>query len=1226
MGQANHHFRKRQWLRSLCHGHWVPLLLGAVATVGVLGLRQQLLVQEQLYIQHVVQQKANAIATDLNQELAERVLALQRMADRWRASSGTPQALWQADAANYVRQYYGFQAIEWVAPSFHVRWVEPLQGNEAAQNFDMNHEQHRRVTLQVSRDLRQPLLTRTISLTQGGTGFLACVPLFVPVKGNLARRDRFDGFMVGVFRFQTFFDSVIPASPDYKVQVFGQNGLLYSQRHRQEDLLPPILSKTALVQAYGADWRVQVAPMSAVIAAGRSPLPDVVLWGGLAGAWTLALVVYLAQRSAYQSQCTQRMNQQLKDEVRHRQQFEAKLQESEERLQLALEASAEGWWDWNIATDVVDRSPQYLRLLGYEVGEFPDIFASWETAIHPDDFPPMMERLTAHLQDDSASYACEYRVRTKSGEWKWISDYGKVVARDTENKPLRMIGTFKDIADRKQAEEALRQSEATKRAIIQAIPDLLIRMRADGSYVDFISDSRFNIVNPLHTRENVNVSDILSPELAQLRMHYAQQALTLNTPQVYEHAILIDGQQCYEEVRIVPLLQQEVLVMVRDITEHKQAELALQLSEERLQMALEASGDGLWDWDLISGMIYLNPYYQEMLGYYAGELVMDSNVWESMIHPDDKPWVLERLQNHFKDDVVQYSFDYRMRCKSGEWKWIADYGKVVLRDQQGKPLRMIGTHRDISDRKQKEIALKQAMEAAEAANLAKSMFLANMSHELRTPLNVILGFAQVMTHDPSLTPSQKEDLYTIRRSGDHLLSLINDVLDLSKIEAGHCLLEETGFDLIALLYTLRTMMMERAKSKQLQLIFDIAPTVPQFVIADEQKLRQILLNLLSNAIKFTQKGRVTLRVGVGDEIEGEKKPPLLNYSMTLQFEVIDTGVGIALSEQDLIFDAFVQAEAGKKSVSGTGLGLTISRKLLELMHGTIALQSSPNEGSRFIFTVPVRSANRIDVQPEPCDRTVIGMVPGQPHRRVLVVDDQRENRLLMVRLLSQLGLEVREATNGQEAVQLWQEWQPDLTWMDIRMPGMDGYEATKWIRDYERERINHSADGKHPLPSLPAPAIIIALTAQASQSDRTLALAAGCNDYISKPFREETVFLKLSEHLGLEYVYADPSSGTQHPAIAPFHSHQDATSLLDDALLAVLPTDWLQELEDAVLCGKDWAIVELAMQLPPEFARLSNQLIELADKFQFEEILNWMHYSFGRPCQEAECPCDPSQF
>ncbi|WRH65568.1 MAG: ATP-binding protein [Planktothrix sp. GU0601_MAG3] len=382
-----------------------------------------------------------------------------------------------------------------------------------------------------------------------------------------------------------------------------------------------------------------------------------------------------------------------------------------------------------------------------------------------------------------------------------------------------------------------------------------------------------------------------------------------------------------------------------------------------------------------------------------------------------------------------------------------------------------------------------------------------MSHELRTPLNVILGFAQVMAHDPALTPDLQEDLQTIRRSGDHLLSLINDVLDLSKIESGHCTLEETDFDLINLLHSLRNMLAERASSKGLELSFEIDPDVPQWIKTDAQKLRQVLINLLGNAIKFTHQGRITLQVR---HLPGEVQLPT---HALLQFEVVDTGVGIAPEELDCIFDAFVQAQAGRQTVSGTGLGLTISRKLLQMMGGDISVRSTIGEGTAFSFSLRVALSNGVEVIREQSDRLILGLAPGNAHHRILVVDDREENRLLLVKLLTQLGLEVREASNGLEAVQLWREWQPDLTWMDIRMPVLDGYEATKQIRALEQGKDS----------------IIIALTAQASQSDRSLALAAGCNDYMSKPFQEQLLFQKMAQYLGLEYRYAEPAPPETYP-------------------------------------------------------------------------------------------------
>lgn len=1182
-----------QHLRQFCQGHWLSLSLGIITSIAVLGLWQQLLGQEQLHLQQLVQQEANAIGSELSRELSRRILSLERMAARWRLGGGTPQALWEADATNHVNHDYGYQAIEWVDSSLRVRWIVPLQGNEVAQNFDLGQEHRRQITLMVAKELRQTLLTRTVSLVQGGKGFLACIPLFVDRHQSLPAADHFDGFIVGVFRFETFFDTILKGSPRYQVQVLGRDGLIYRQGTLPDPSSP---SQTVIVQAYGADWQVQVTPTPMLLAEGRSPLPTLVLWGGLVAAWTLAFVVHLGQRFARQAQQSRMINQQLHDEIMHRQQAETKLRDSEERLQFALEASAEGWWDWQIATGIVERSPQYLRLLGYDVGEFPAVVDSWETSIHPDDLAGMMAQLTAHLQDGSVPYACEYRVRAKSGEWRWILDYGKVVTRDATNQPLRMIGTFKDIADRKRTELALAVSQQRYRNLVENSPDIIER---------FDLHLRHLYVSPALTRITGISPEVfvgqtcrdlgLDEDMVNTWEAAAIQLIRTGQKQMIEFvAHTLAGVRSFE-MAIAPEFSEtgvveSILCISRDITERKQVEAALRHQKEMFQAIVDHIPVMITLFDQQGQVEFVNPELERILGWSMAE-------WRQR----------NILIDCYPDPTYRHSVVEHMLAATGQWKDLTTF------NAQGQSLettwanvrlsggRFLGIGQDISERKRKELALRQAMEAAEAANVSKSMFLANMSHELRTPLNVILGFAQVMAHDSSLAPSQLEDLQTIRRSGDHLLSLINDVLDLSKIEAGHCLLAETGFDLIALLHGLRTMMTERANSKRLQLIFDIAPEVPQFVIADEQKLRQILLNLLSNAIKFTKQGSVTLQVSLVGGASGSTAAlaglslPSAQITSTptwLQFAVIDTGVGITAHEQDTIFDAFVQADAGRKSISGTGLGLTISRKLLELMHGNISVQSVPDVGSTFTVTVPARPISGVDVQSDHPDRTVIGVVPGQRHRRVLVVDDQRENRLLMVRLLSQLGLQVREASNGQEAVQIWQDWRPDLIWMDIRMPGLDGYEATKQIRALDQ----------------PPASVIIALTAQASQSDRTLALAAGCNDYISKPFREETVFLKMAEYLGLEYLYAQPNLQSNGIVSLPCTSKPDLSTLPPAKEVANLVPDWLQALEDAAVRGDDWAIADLVAQLPPNLTPLSHYLVDLADEFQFEQILSWLDH------------------
>jgi two-component system sensor histidine kinase/response regulator len=316
-----------------------------------------------------------------------------------------------------------------------------------------------------------------------------------------------------------------------------------------------------------------------------------------------------------------------------------------------------------------------------------------------------------------------------------------------------------------------------------------------------------------------------------------------------------------------------------------------------------------------------------------------------------------------------------------------------------------------------------------------------MSHELRTPLNAILGFSQLMAHDPGLTTEQQEYLETIGRSGEHLLGLINDVLELSKIDAGGVTLQEESFDLHRLLDGLEEMFRLRAADKRLMLVFDRAPDVPQYVRTDQGKLRQVLMNLLGNAVKFTQEGGITLRVGKGPMGYSPRAGSVL-----LHFEVEDTGPGIAPEELDAVFDAFAQTASGQASKEGTGLGLPISLQFVKLMGGDLTVSSDgmPGQGSLFKFDVQIELVDAADVPTSQPARRVIGLEPDQraadggPYR-LLIAEDREASRMLLTKLLEPLGFEVREAVNGQEALEIWEQWEPHLIWMDMRMPVIDGH-------------------------------------------------------------------------------------------------------------------------------------------------------------------------------------------
>ncbi|HEY9850071.1 MAG TPA: response regulator [Leptolyngbyaceae cyanobacterium] len=496
-----------------------------------------------------------------------------------------------------------------------------------------------------------------------------------------------------------------------------------------------------------------------------------------------------------------------------------------------------------------------------------------------------------------------------------------------------------------------------------------------------------------------------------------------------------------------------------------------------------------------------------------------------------------------------------------------------------------------NERLQQEILERQKAEAtALAASKAKSEFVANMSHELRTPLNAILGFTQLMNRDCSLSNEQRENLEIISRSGEHLLELIDDVLEMSKIEAGMISLNESSFDLYCLLDNIEVMLQLKAEIKGLQLIFNIASNVPQYVKTDQKKLRGCLINLLGNAIKFTDRGKITLRVNLGYDNDPNNIKVLPDKN--LYFEVEDTGPGIANHELTNLFDAFVQTETGRNSMEGTGLGLAISRRYVEVMGGNITLSSVVGKGTIFKFHIKLQIANEIDAMPKPM-RRVIGIEPGQKIYRILVADDRKENRKLLVKLLEPIGFQVREAENGQEAVTLWENWQPNLIFMDTRMPVKNGIEATKEIRAREISKQR----GKE--PHYPTP--ILALTASAFEERRIEILAAGSNEFIRKPFVQEIIFEKIGEYLKVRYLYEEIFPLIKYQKKGNSVGKFPARFLLDN--LVVMPPSWLDDLYQAANQVNEELVVRLIEEIPGEQATLSEALTNLLQDFRLDIIV-----------------------
>lgn len=608
-----------------------------------------------------------------------------------------------------------------------------------------------------------------------------------------------------------------------------------------------------------------------------------------------------------------------------------------------------------------------------------------------------------------------------------------------------------------------------------------------------------------------------------------------------------------------------------EIAERRQTEEALRQSEERYLAILEEQTELIVRFWSDGTFTFVNEAYCRYFSLTRQEII--GTRYQPIIFEADREQVAQ-LVNSINLENPTVTIENRV-VVAGEVRW-TQWSNRALFDQQGRLVEIQAVGRDISDRKRTEMELQQAKEAAEAANRAKSTFLTNMSHELRTPLNAILGFSQLMSGSSSLSSEQLENLSIIRRNGNHLLTLINQVLDLSKIEAQCMTLNEKNFDLFCLLEDLEDMFSLKAKGKGLQLLFESTPDVPQYVRADEVKLRQVLINLLSNAIKFTKLGRVTLRVRSAHSIavEGAKVP-----KTRLGFAVEDTGVGIAAEELDNLFEAFVQTSSGQQAQEGTGLGAVISRQFVRMMGSEITVESSLGRGTTFKFDIEVGVVESQDIESPQPTRRVIALEPNQPRYRLLIVDDKQDNRQLLMKLLNPLGFELQEAGDGREALESWENWEPHLIWMDMRLPVMDGYEATKQIKGTTKGQAT----------------IVIALSTSTLKEESAVALAVGCHDFIRKPFQPEDIFNAMNKYLGVQYIYEEPTF-----LAAPIPTRGQALTQAD---LAALPAPWLAKLHQAILEGHIKGMQTLIEQIRQPNESLAKALLDLVNQYQFEQLL-----------------------
>jgi signal transduction histidine kinase/DNA-binding response OmpR family regulator len=612
--------------------------------------------------------------------------------------------------------------------------------------------------------------------------------------------------------------------------------------------------------------------------------------------------------------------------------------------------------------------------------------------------------------------------------------------------------------------------------------------------------------------------------------------------------------------------EESTLVYLVDVGKLKSAERRLGVVSERLRMATRGASIGVWSIELPAGAVEWDDVMHRLYGVEPAPGLDYRAIWRERLGPEDRDRIDLAIRNGLRSDVA-LDTEFAVMLPDGTQRHLRA-NAVIERDASGRAVRLIGTNWDMTAQKRAEEALLQAKEAAEAATRAKSLFLANMSHEIRTPMNAILGYAQLLHRDQALGPTQRRQLEVIRSSGEHLLTLINDILEMSKIEAGRSALSIAPFSPASLIGEVERMFSGLARDKGLALSTALDAGLPEAVQGDAVKVRQVLINLLSNAVKFTEQGSVRLEA-TALRVEAGR--------LLVTIRVRDTGPGIAEPDLARIFNAFDQSEAGVRT-SGTGLGLAISAHFAALMQGGIDVESALGHGSTFTFAFEATDASRGELVLARGPELAVGLEPGQPVPRVLVVDDVATNRELLVELLSSIGFEVRTAADGEEALGVHDVFRPDLVLMDLRMPGMGGIATTMELR----------ARGSR--------AVIIAITASGLSDAEEESLAAGADAFVRKPYREADLLAKIGAALGVRYVHprstwadAPPPSSRLGPGLS--------------AVFAKLPSDLVVELHDAAVQARATRLKHLAERARAHSDAAADAIADAAERFDYGELV-----------------------
>ena len=779
--------------------------------------------------------------------------------------------------------------------------------------------------------------------------------------------------------------------------------------------------------------------------------------------------------------------------------FELKL--NQEKLQIAMEAANYFSFEINLLTEKIETLNEIYKSLGYNPPEIIKLMQKTGSLVHSEDFKKAKSLILRHSRGLLPSFYTEFRIKNKKGSWIWFMATGKIVEWDKDSKPIRLVGLIKNIQEEKEIQLKLKESEEKFKSLATLLPEVVYETDVHGN-MTFTNLKAFDIFGytPDDIEKGLNIVQLLAPEeIKRAKQNIKKVFESENVPGQEYIALTKSGKR-------FPVLVYSSIIkdgqnikglrgIIVNISDLKKAQEQLKTSEKNFRQLSENINDAFWLRSLDNRVIYANTACNKIAGENFKDVFEDFDVYKNWIHPDDKKRIVKLREGYLKNQDENHFYEHRIIRPDGEvrWLWIRTF---PVFNEKGELYRRTGIASDITEQKKLMSDLFIAKEKAEESDKLKSAFLANMSHEIRTPMNGILGFAELLK-EKSLSEKEKVNyLKIINFNGKQLLNLINDIIDVAKIEAEQLSINKTLTEISPFLKGIYRLFFEEQKRlKKHNVNFNLKmPEDNNIIFTDIGRLQQILNNLISNAFKFTDSGSINFGYKIINN----------NGSKYYQFFVSDTGIGISETMKEYIFERFGQIHSEKfKNKQGTGLGLAISKGLIELLNGKIWLESTPENilenipgGSTFYFTIPIInnvSSNELNKLKSKIKKEMKTL----ENVEILIVEDDADNLEFLRRLLMKFGASVVIARTGEEAINMVKtNEQIKIVLMDIRLPDIDGFETTQKIKKLK--------------PGLP----VIAQTAYAMYNDRELCLENGCDDYISKPLDVDVLYKKI-----IHYIY-----------------------------------------------------------------------------------------------------------